>query len=204
MPARVAHSPQRFKDTIGLVIERQRLPHELDCLRWYTSLKDESSEILFERWFHCFDLTQLKPVIQEFVTSSEFTLQRPGPGSFLRKAVFEEPSDVVIHQPISLVEMLKLLLQKNSLPLPSSLPSVLNNNNTTTGWWCSLFPDMKSTSSVNLYGPGKHAIEYPYDENGCDLFLLQLVRSFLIFLVFKFIFIFHTNICHFLPLLLLM
>lgn len=36
LPSRIAHSPQRQKDTVGLVIERERLrdPEELDGLRY--------------------------------------------------------------------------------------------------------------------------------------------------------------------------
>lgn len=187
MPARVAHSPQRFKDTIGLVIERQRLAHEFDCLRWYTSSDDSSNgQVLFERWFHCCDLTQLKPVIQEFVTSSEFVSRKPGPGSFLRKPVFEEASNIIIHPPISLVEEVKFLLQKKSSSSSSS--SITNGpfpggqvaftfRNSAQSLCRSLFSDLKCTSSVTLYGPGEHAIESG-EKNGCDLFLLQLVRSF--------------------------
>lgn len=35
LPPNVPHSPQRMKDSIGLVIERRRLAHELDGLQWY-------------------------------------------------------------------------------------------------------------------------------------------------------------------------
>lgn len=34
LPPRVPHSPQRFADTIGLVIERERQEDEMDGLRW--------------------------------------------------------------------------------------------------------------------------------------------------------------------------
>ena len=33
LPAGVPHSPQRFANTVGLVIERRRLKTELDALR---------------------------------------------------------------------------------------------------------------------------------------------------------------------------
>lgn len=33
LPARVPHSPQRFANTMGLVIERRRMETELDGLR---------------------------------------------------------------------------------------------------------------------------------------------------------------------------
>ena len=35
LPARVPHSPQRPANTVGLVIERMRKPHELDYCAWY-------------------------------------------------------------------------------------------------------------------------------------------------------------------------
>lgn len=34
LPGRVPHSPQRQAGTVGLVIERDRLPHEFDGMRW--------------------------------------------------------------------------------------------------------------------------------------------------------------------------
>lgn len=35
LPPRIPHSPQRMPDSIGLVIERKRLPHEQDGLMWF-------------------------------------------------------------------------------------------------------------------------------------------------------------------------
>uniref|UniRef100_A0A667XRD4 3-hydroxyanthranilate 3,4-dioxygenase n=1 Tax=Myripristis murdjan TaxID=586833 RepID=A0A667XRD4_9TELE len=63
LPARIPHSPQRKANTVGLVVERRRLPAERDCLRYYV---DNSPQILFERWFYCENLgTQLVPIIRE-------------------------------------------------------------------------------------------------------------------------------------------
>ena len=33
LPAYVEHSPQRFADTLGCVVERTREAHERDCIR---------------------------------------------------------------------------------------------------------------------------------------------------------------------------
>lgn len=33
LPAYVAHSPQRFADTLGCVVERDRASNERDCVR---------------------------------------------------------------------------------------------------------------------------------------------------------------------------
>jgi 3-hydroxyanthranilate 3,4-dioxygenase len=35
LPPHVHHSPQRFENTVGLVIERRREPHERDGFTWY-------------------------------------------------------------------------------------------------------------------------------------------------------------------------
>ncbi|KAI9023814.1 3-hydroxyanthranilic acid dioxygenase [Phycomyces nitens] len=67
LPPRVPHNPVRYQDTIGLVIERVRLPHHTDGLRWYCQ---GCKEIVYEESFHCVDLgTQLKPVIERFAAS---------------------------------------------------------------------------------------------------------------------------------------
>jgi 3-hydroxyanthranilate 3,4-dioxygenase len=81
LPPCVPHSPQRTADSIGFVFERERLPKEIDCLRWYfpsDGLNEKRSSqqllplpvkenILYEEFFHCTDLgTQLKPIIERF------------------------------------------------------------------------------------------------------------------------------------------
>jgi len=72
LPAHVPHSPQRYADTIGLVWERERGPDERDALRWYIDEDFESSDLslLWEEYFHCFDLgVQLKPAITRYLES---------------------------------------------------------------------------------------------------------------------------------------
>lgn len=64
LPALVPHSPQRFPQTVGLVVERRRAPHEIDHLRWYC---EGCGAVLYDESFHCTDLgTQLKPIIERF------------------------------------------------------------------------------------------------------------------------------------------
>lgn len=64
LPSHVPHSPQRFPNTIGMVIERKRLEGEMDHLRWYC---ENCNNVLHDVQFFCTDLgTQLKPVIEEF------------------------------------------------------------------------------------------------------------------------------------------
>uniref|UniRef100_A0A8C8S893 3-hydroxyanthranilate 3,4-dioxygenase n=1 Tax=Pelusios castaneus TaxID=367368 RepID=A0A8C8S893_9SAUR len=86
LPARIPHSPQRYAKTVGLVIERKRLNTETDGLRYYVG---ESTNVLFERWFHCEDLgTQLIPIIQEFFNSTQYHTGKPNPDDLLKNTPF--------------------------------------------------------------------------------------------------------------------
>lgn len=78
LPARIPHSPQRFENTVGLVIERARKDDELDGLRYFVD--ETNQEILWQRFFHVTNLgKQLVPLIQEFFASEEFTTRKPSP-----------------------------------------------------------------------------------------------------------------------------
>jgi 3-hydroxyanthranilate 3,4-dioxygenase len=48
LPGRVPHSPQRMPNSVGLVIERKRLPNEKDGLQWYC---DTCTNLLYEEFF---------------------------------------------------------------------------------------------------------------------------------------------------------
>ena len=64
LPAGIPHSPQRPENTVGMVVERQRKPGELDHLRWYC---EGCGEVLHDESFQLEDLgTQLKPIIENF------------------------------------------------------------------------------------------------------------------------------------------
>jgi len=70
LPSRVKHSPRRLADSLGLVIERQRRPGELDSLSWFVD--GENDEVLWEKYFKCRDLGKdLVPVVEEFKASEE-------------------------------------------------------------------------------------------------------------------------------------
>ena len=69
LPSRVPHSPQRFANTVGLVIERDRRPGEQDGLQWYCERCDN---LLYEEFFPLTDIeTQFPPVFERFFASSE-------------------------------------------------------------------------------------------------------------------------------------
>ncbi len=48
LPAGVPHSPQRFANSVGLVIERRRRNGELDGLQWYC---ERCQHLLYEEFF---------------------------------------------------------------------------------------------------------------------------------------------------------
>lgn len=53
LPAGVPHSPQRSEGSIGLVVEKTRVPEDTDGLQWYCK---ECGEKLFEEYFYLEDI----------------------------------------------------------------------------------------------------------------------------------------------------
>jgi len=69
LPPKVPHSPQRFADTVGLVVERRRLPHELDGFMWFC---DTCHHKLYEEYVSLSDIVgQLPPIFDRFYGSEE-------------------------------------------------------------------------------------------------------------------------------------
>ena len=69
LPPRVPHSPQRMPGSIGLVIERKRLAHELDGLQWYC---ERCNHKLYEEYFALENIeTQFGAVFDRFYSSVE-------------------------------------------------------------------------------------------------------------------------------------
>jgi 3-hydroxyanthranilate 3,4-dioxygenase len=86
LPPRVPHSPQRMPDSIGLVIERKRLPHELDGLMWFC---ERCNDKLYEEFFPLQNVeTDFFAVFERFYTSHEHRTCRncghlnPAPAKF--------------------------------------------------------------------------------------------------------------------------
>lgn len=64
LPPTVPHSPQRFSDTVGLVIERKRNKDELDGFQWYC---DMCNNLLHQDFFQLVDIVkQLPPIFEKF------------------------------------------------------------------------------------------------------------------------------------------
>lgn len=67
LPPKVPHSPQRFKDTVGLVVERKRLNSEKDGLQWYC---DKCTNLLYETYFQLKDVeTDFPPIFNHFYSN---------------------------------------------------------------------------------------------------------------------------------------
>lgn len=60
LPPCVPHSPQRAAGSIGLVIERKRMPHEKDGLMWFC---DKCNHLLYEEFFELKDIEQDFPAV---------------------------------------------------------------------------------------------------------------------------------------------
>ena len=69
LPPKVPHSPQRMANSIGLVIERRRLPHEKDGLLWFC---ERCNHKLFEEYFTLDSIERdFPPVFQRYYASLE-------------------------------------------------------------------------------------------------------------------------------------
>ena len=69
LPGNVPHSPQRKADTVGLVIERKRLPGELDGFAWYCP---QCGHKLYEEFFQLESIvSQLPAVFERFYSREE-------------------------------------------------------------------------------------------------------------------------------------
>lgn len=67
LPPRVPHSPQRMANSVGLVIERKRLPQEEDALQWYC---EKCNHQLYQEQFHLQDIEkQFLEVFDRFYSS---------------------------------------------------------------------------------------------------------------------------------------
>jgi 3-hydroxyanthranilate 3,4-dioxygenase len=69
LPANVPHSPQRQANTVGLVVERQRKPGEIDMFQWYC---EKCSTKLYEEKVQLEDIVkQLPPVFERYEAKIE-------------------------------------------------------------------------------------------------------------------------------------
>ncbi|XP_070578868.1 3-hydroxyanthranilate 3,4-dioxygenase-like [Ptychodera flava] len=150
LPARIPHSPQRQKDTIGLVLERERSEDELDGLRYYV---DGTLDSLYEKWFHCVDLgTQLAPIIKGFFASEQYKTGKPILEELPEKPPMDIDTKTTVEQPF----VLKDWIDKNREEINSKGSK-------------SLFDDHYQFSVI-MYGPG----EETFSSDQAEVLLWQL------------------------------
>ena len=104
LPSRIPHSPQRPEvGSIGLVIERQRYEHEPpDGIRFYTDFAT-CEHVLWERYFHCYDLGKdLAPIIAAFNASEEKVTRVPSTSSVLEQPPLTQDTTTVVPPPFNL------------------------------------------------------------------------------------------------------
>lgn len=69
LPPKVPHSPIRFKESIGLVVERKRLEGEKDGLMWYC---ENCNNLLYEHYFQLKNIEKdFLPVFEHFFSNKE-------------------------------------------------------------------------------------------------------------------------------------
>ena len=69
LPPKMPHSPVRFENSIGLVVERKRLPDEHDGLMWFC---ENCHNKLYEEYFHLTNIEKdFLPVFDRFIASEE-------------------------------------------------------------------------------------------------------------------------------------
>ncbi|NII09407.1 3-hydroxyanthranilate 3,4-dioxygenase [Oleiagrimonas sp. C23AA] len=69
LPPKVPHSPQRMANSVGLVVERRRLPHERDGLMWYCG---HCNHLLYEEYFSLESIERdFPPVFERYYASEQ-------------------------------------------------------------------------------------------------------------------------------------
>ncbi len=69
LPPKVPHSPQRYANTVGLVVERKRRDNELDGFMWFC---DNCDHLLYEEYLYVDDIVgQLPSIFDRFYNSKK-------------------------------------------------------------------------------------------------------------------------------------
>jgi len=162
LPAKIPHSPQRQENTVGLVIERERLAEERDGLRYYVEKENgfDPNKILFQRWFHCKDLgKELGPIIKSYFASEQHKTGIPIADDLKNNpSVWKEDEARRVEEPFNLKSFLDLRRK-----------DITSANET------DLFDHNKYKTDVKLLGYGGGARKLVSD--GGETFLWQLEGS---------------------------
>jgi len=97
IPRHTYHSPQRYANTVGLVVERLRAPDEMDSIRYFVN---GSVKPLWERWFHLDNLEEdLPPVFKQFNASNAKQSGNPSDDSFIADPAYHANINRKLGQP---------------------------------------------------------------------------------------------------------
>lgn len=110
LPRAIPHSPQRFANSVGLVIERSRSKEEIDGLRFYTTGEDGTplTTALFEVWFQWDENKQnMGHYFNQFYNSEQYKTGRPIPGAIAEKSPLDVDSETVVESPFNLSEWIE-------------------------------------------------------------------------------------------------
>ena len=156
-------------------MERERLRSEMDGLRFYANTT--TTDILFERWFHCHDLgSQLKPIIAQFFNSAEYRTRRRGPSecqSLGNKFVIVVSNDNKIGAQIQSAPYDDDAKARLLLPIDTHawIKDKLLSRSGSKGFTALFNGDQKSR--VGFYGHGMHEVT----SNGGETLLWQMRAS---------------------------
>ncbi|GMT08992.1 hypothetical protein PFISCL1PPCAC_289 [Pristionchus fissidentatus] len=143
LPSRVEHSPQRFENTIGAVVERTRAEDEFDCVRYFL---DDTTTRQFERWFHINDVViDLPPLIRAFHASKSFETNSVTDESFLQKEAYK-PREIFLRAPLNLKEF------------------IANSSEELKTGPVTIFGAPEYTSSTAVYGVGEYGLTTGVEE----------------------------------------
>lgn len=162
LPAKIPHSPNREANTVGLVVERERLADERDGLRYYVESGDsiDPSKILYQRWFHCKDLgKELGPIIKGYFASEQHKTGVPIEDDLNNNpSLWREDEARRVEEPFNLKAFLDLHREK-----------IISSNET------DLFDHTIYKTDVKLLGNGQGSRTIVSD--GGETFLWQLEGS---------------------------
>jgi len=154
LPARILHSPQRYENTIGLVVEITRAPWEFDSLRYHV---DGTTEILFERWTHLTDVVKdLPPIIAEFKASEACRTGKPTLNSVIANRPYNPDPTVRTEEPLNLRQWIQA--HKKALEVQKTVQ---------------LYGPPKYKSTVTIYSQGYQQIGGTTGTGETFLYLLE-------------------------------
>lgn len=107
LPRAIPHSPQRFAETVGLVLERRRHDKESDGLRYFTEVDGiPQADILYEVWFS-WRKESMPALFDQFHNSEEYKTGRPSSKSVCKSPPITVDSETKLKDPFNLKDWIE-------------------------------------------------------------------------------------------------